>query len=123
MNSLSSGTYLGKSYFELSKQNIEKNVIREWDEYLNVNKNKRETERELAVKEKYKEDSQKIFDIAAKDLEESLKKDRLLDDREKPVEKQKEKLEEDLAFLRDQYDARLFSMGAGDIKYTKKKRA
>ena len=58
----------------IKKQNIEKKIVREFEEYQNINKNKRDTDRERAVKEKYREDVKKIFDIASKDLVDRLKK-------------------------------------------------
>ena len=41
-------------------------------------------------------------------------------DRKKQEENQKEKLNEDLAFLDDQYGARVFSMGSMDVEYADK---
>ena len=60
------------------------------------------------------------MDVASKDLEDKLNKDRLLLDKTKPTEKQKERLVEDLAFLKDQYGPRLSSMGPIDSKYKAK---
>ena len=72
------------------------------------------------MKEKYREDVKKFFDIASKDLVDRLKKNRFLVDRKKQEENQKEKLNEDLAFLDDQYGARVFSMGSMDVEYADK---
>ena len=114
-------TYWKMANFDtIKKQNIEKKVLKEFEEYQNINKNKRETDRERAVKEKYREDVKKVFDIASKDLVDRLKKNRFLVDKKKKDEKQKEKLNEDLAFLGDQYGARVFSMGSMDLEYADK---
>ena len=101
-------------------QNIERKIVKDVVEYENVSKYKRQTERVLTVKNKYKMDVKKIFDIASKELVDRLKKNRLLVDRNQPLDKQKLRLEEDLAFLEDQYGPRLGSMGDKDSLYAKK---
>ena len=72
------------------------------------------------MKEKYKNDVKMIFDIASKEFVDRLQKNRLLVDRSQPVDKQKQKLEEDVAFLADPYGPRLGSMGPVDTKYAEK---
>ena len=43
------------NFATLTKQNVCNKIIKEWNEYQNINKNKRETERELNVKRTYKD--------------------------------------------------------------------
>ena len=43
------------NFATLTKQIVCNKIIKEWNEYQNINKNKRETERELNVKRTYKD--------------------------------------------------------------------
>ena len=108
------------NFSTIQEKHIKKKVLKELVMWKTLHKNKRNTEIEQTKKTKYLQDVKLIFDVASKDLEDKLNKDRLLLDKTKPTEKQKERLVEDLAFLKDQYGPRLSSMGPIDSKYKAK---
>ena len=99
---------------------VGKRVLTEISCYQKLKKNTRKTEVEKKKKDKYVADLKMLFDIASKDLENRLKKDRLLVDQTLPLEKRELKLKEDLEFLRDQRGPRLGSIGCKDTVYTHK---
>ena len=90
---------------------VGKKVLTEISCYQKIKKTTRKTEVEKKKKDKYVVDLKMLFDIASKDLENRLKKDRLLVDQTLPVEQRELKMKEDLEFLRDQRGPRLGSIG------------
>ena len=71
---------------------VVKKVLKEVKDYKTMKKTTRNSPKELEEKESYKNRIKKLFNIASSDLEEKLKKDRLLIDKNLPLEKQKLKL-------------------------------
>ena len=86
---------------------VEKNILKQVDMYNNINKHRaRNSQTEILKREEYMAVLGKLFDIARQDLEEILKKDRLLaaDDKDKRyrVKEGYTRKMEDISFLIDQ---------------------
>ena len=110
----------------MSEIYVRKNIKKEVEKYQNMNKNKnRVSQTENDKRMVYMGSVKKLFDIAALDLEEILRKDRVLgNDDECPLYRIKEgytRRTEDFAFLADQRGERKMEMAERDISFEARK--
>ena len=103
-------------------ERVKNNIRKEVDKYQAINKNiSRSSETEMKKRKEYLSILAQLFDIACKDLDQMLVKDRLLaaddkDNRYMAKEGYTRKVE-DLAFLEDQRGARKMIMGMRDSSF------
>ena len=115
-------------FVTISKFSVTKKIKNEVDKYQKINKNKnRDSKTEIEKREDYLKYVKKLFDIAAQNLDDILKKDRLLgNDDENPLYRSEEgytRKTEDIAFLEDQRGDRKMVMGEKDVTFETRKDA
>ena len=101
---------------------VETNILKEVEKYQKINKNMgRSSQTEIKKREEYLASLAALFDIACKDLEQILGKDRLLaaddDDSRYRAKEGYSRKTEDIRFLEDQRGARRMTMGSRDSSY------
>ena len=109
----------------MMKQNIGKKVMKELSKYQTINKSRgRNSPAEIEKRQAYLNTLLKLFDIASPDIEDKLKKSRILAiDDDCPRYRAKEgytRKVEDISFLVDQRGDRKMVMGEKDNSYERR---